>query len=306
MSLQKILLSICFCINIFIVVSQNGKLLSKELVEISTLNLGDDLFRFDGDSLRNEYKYLYKINLYNITYKSDELIVKGFLIEPKKRGKYPVIIFNRGGNRSFGKLSAQRMAALSVSEIASKGYVVIASNYRENDEYGGKDINDVLYLIETLKEVEKVDINRIGMFGWSRGGIMTYLALAKTDKIKTAVISNSPSNLYDVVSSRPIIEEKILSKYIPNYWKNRDEELKKRSVLYWAEKLNKKTKMLILCGVRDQRVNPSQADMIVEKLNKFDYDFEIVKFDTGHSFRSKKKELRELLTNWFAKKLKNI
>ena len=154
------------------------------------------------DSLIDQYNYLYDVHIYDITYESDGLLVKGALLEPKQDGKYPTIIFNRGGNRSYATMSANRLVSTSLAELASQGYVVIASNYRENDEYGGEDVNDVLNLIETLNEVEKADTDRIGMYGWSRGGIMTFLALARTDKIKTAVIGSAPSNLFDVVTER--------------------------------------------------------------------------------------------------------
>ena len=70
------------------------------------------------------------------------------------------------------------------SKLAEQGYVIIGSNYREKDEFGGAEINDVLNLTETVKEIKKADSNCIGMFGWSRGGMMTYLALQKSDKIK--------------------------------------------------------------------------------------------------------------------------
>ena len=292
-----------FFFNVFLANGQNGKLLSKVLIELSPNSIGEDLFRFAGDSLIDQYGYLYDVDLYDITYESDGLVVKGALLEPKRMGKFPAIIFNRGGNRSYATISAKRLVSTSLAELASHGYVVISSNYRENDEYGGKDVNDVLNLLETLKEVEKADIDRIGMYGWSRGGIMTYLALTKTDKIKTAVIGNAPSNLFDVVSERPMVEEKVLSEYIPDYWENKDEELKKRSVVYWAEELNKETSILILSGTKDRRVNPKQADNIAEKLDELNYDFELRKFDTDHSFRSKQKELGALLKKWFDQRL---
>ncbi|WP_157821966.1 hypothetical protein [Tenacibaculum sp. Bg11-29] len=44
---------------------------------------------------------------------------------------------------------------LDFLKLVKEGYVVIARCYRENDEFGAKDINDVLYLIQTVKEVKK-------------------------------------------------------------------------------------------------------------------------------------------------------
>ena len=44
-------------------------------------------------------------NLYQITYLSDGLKINGYIAQPIEPGNYPVIIFNRGGNRDFGALN---------------------------------------------------------------------------------------------------------------------------------------------------------------------------------------------------------
>ena len=48
---------------------------------------------------KKEYAYLDSIEVYSLTYLSDGLKIKGYMAKPKKPGKYPCIIFNRGGNR---------------------------------------------------------------------------------------------------------------------------------------------------------------------------------------------------------------
>src|SRR5688572_20650791 len=53
---------------------------------------------------KENFKYLDSIEIYGITYLSDGLKVNGLLVQPKKKGKYPAIIYNRGGNRNFGAL----------------------------------------------------------------------------------------------------------------------------------------------------------------------------------------------------------
>ncbi len=82
-------------------------------------------------------------------------------------------------------------------------------------------------------------------------------------------------------------------------------ELKNHSVIYWTDKLNKESSLLILCGTKDKRVDPEQAEKIAKKLTGIKYDFEFKKFETGHFFSDKKAELNELVTNWFDTKLKN-
>jgi len=300
---NKFILLFLFLLNFGSAFSQSGKILSKEIVDISKTPIWNKISI--NDTLKNEYEHLKNLNFYFITYQSDSLKVNGILLEPKKEGKYPVVIFNRGGNRDYAPLTIATLV-LFTSKLAEKGYVIIGSNYRDNDEFGGSEINDVFYLTETIKEIEKADSNNIGMFGWSRGGMMTYLALQKTDKIKTAIIGNGVSNLFEEIQFRPEMETKVFSECIPNYWKNKKTELEKRSVIFWANELNKKSSLLILCGTKDEKVNPKQADEIAIKLNEINYNFELKKFDTDHSFTDKRNELNKIVIEWFDEKLKNI
>lgn len=285
------------------VYAQNGKILSKEIVNISKTPIWNKIAV--NDTLKNEYKHLDNLNFYLISYQSDSLKVNGIIIEPKKEGKFPVVIFNRGGNRDFAQLTISTMIFYT-SKLAEQGYVIIGSNYREKDEFGGAEINDVLNLTETVKEIEKADSNSIGMFGWSRGGMMTYLALQKSDKIKTAIIGNGPTDLFRLIIDRPEMESKVISECVPNYLGNKELELRKRSVVYWADELNKKSSLLILCGTKDERVNPKQADDIASKLKEIKYNFELQKFETDHSFTDKQNELNDVVIKWFESRLKNI
>lgn len=258
----------------------------------------------ENDTLTSKYQYLNHLNFYNIKYLSDSIVVDGYIIEPKKAGKYPVVIFNRGGNRDFASLTIGTLINYC-SELASNGYLIIGSNYRKKDEFGGREINDVLTLTETVKEIEKADSNLIGMFGWSRGGMMTYLALQNSSKIKTAIVGNGPTDLFGIISDRPEMETKVIAECVPDYWENKEFELKKRSVIYWADELDKNSSLLILCGTNDKSVNPEQADKIATKLKEIDYDFELRKYETDHGFSDKKAELNEIVIRWFNEKLKN-
>lgn len=298
--MNKIIISIFLSFLTSYLYTQNGKILTKKLVDISKTPIWNKISQ--NNKLHSNFKHLKKLDFYFITYMSDSLKVKGFTVEPKKKGKYPVVIFNRGGNRTYGSLTIGTLV-LYASKLVEEGYIIAASNYRKRDEFGGVEVNDVLNLIETVKYIENADSKRIGMFGWSRGGMMTYLALKKSDKIKTAVIGNGVTDLFETVRFRPKMEKFVFAECIPDYWKNKKEELIKRSVVYWADKLNKQSSLLILCGTKDKRVNEGQADKIAKKLKEINYDFELRKFDTDHFFSKKKTELNSLIINWFNEEL---
>ncbi|MBD0823021.1 alpha/beta hydrolase family protein [Aestuariibaculum marinum] len=260
---------------------------------------------------KGNYKYLDSIEIYRITYLSDGLKINGLMVKPKKNGKYPCVIYNRGGNREFGSLKMAH-GAITLGQIAKEGYVVIASQYRGNggsegqEEFGGKDVNDITILPEVLKEIEVADTNRIGMYGWSRGGMMTYIALTKMDKIKAAVVGGAVSNSFSTVEDRPEMETNVLSELIPNYTDNKDAELEKRSAIKWADKFPKDVPILMLHGTSDWRVKPEQSLNLALEFEKYRIPYRLIMFEGGdHGISEHKDEVNEQVLKWFDKYLKN-
>lgn len=258
-----------------------------------------------------EFKYIDSIEIYQVTYLSDGLKVKGLMAKPKRIGEYPCIIFNRGGNRELGALDMAQGVML-LGQLAKEGYVVIASHYRGNggsegkEEFGGSDVNDVLILPEVLKEVEGADCNKIGMYGWSRGGMMTYIALTKTDKIKAAVVGGAVSDSYEIIKDRPDMETLVMAELIPKYYENKEAELYKRSALKWADKFPKNVPILVLHGNADWRVKPEQSLKMTLEFDKNRIPYRLIMFEGGdHGLSEHKAEVNEQVLNWFNKYLKN-
>ncbi len=224
-------------------------------------------------------------DFYAITYLSDGFKVNGYLSVPKKTGKYPVVLFNRGGNREFGALNDRQIIRF-LALVADWGYICIASQYRGNggsegtEEFGGRDVNDVLNLIPCVSHIEKADTSRIGMWGWSRGGMMTYLALTKTNRIKAAVIGSGMADAFIQTSKRPEMDS-VFAELAPGYWHNRDSVLKTRSAVYWADKLCPTTPLLLLAGTADWRVSPDEQLEMVQKLYEVKHPFRFQLFEGG-------------------------
>ncbi len=225
------------------------------------------------------------VDFFNITYLSDGLKVNGYLSIPKKAGKYPAVIYNRGGNREFSALSdGQIIRFLGV--VANWGYVCIASQYRGNggsegkEEFGGKDVNDILNLIPCLSTIDKADTSRIGMWGWSRGGMMTYLALTKTTKIKAAVVGSGMADAFNAIKRRPGMDT-VFAELVPGYWQNKDSLLKARSAVCWADKICMTTPLLLLTGSADWRVSPEDQLEMVNKLYEIKHPFRFEFFEGG-------------------------
>jgi len=240
-----------------------------------------------------------------ITYLSDGLEVKAYLATPRMGENLPCVIFNRGGNREFGALSDEQ-AALILGKIASWGYLVVASQYRGNaggegrEEFGGTDVNDVLNLIPLLESLPRADATRIGMYGWSRGGMMTYIALTRTDRIAAAIVGAGLADLFDSVERRPEMEENVFSELVPNYANNKETALMARSAIRWPEKLSKMTPILLLHGSADWRVHPTQALRMALALYESEHPFRFVFFEGGdHGLTEHQEEVDRLVKDWF-------
>jgi dipeptidyl aminopeptidase/acylaminoacyl peptidase len=68
------------------------------------------------------------------------------------------------------------------------------------------------------------------MFGWSRGGMMTYRALTKTDRIKAAVVGSGLADAFATIKKRPEMDS-VFAGLVPGYSQNRDSALKTRSAI---------------------------------------------------------------------------
>ena len=262
-----------------------------------------------------KFHFLENVDLYEITYMSDGLKIESFAAMPKKEGKHPVIIFNRGGNRDFGALQLFKEkwkypVAYQFSKLANEGYVVIGCNYRGcgksegKEEFGGKDVNDVLNHIKAVKELPEADETKIGMYGWSRGGMMTYLTLPKTTEIKAAVVGGAPSDM--TVIDRPKMETNVYAELIPDYWKNKEEELKKRSAVYFADKFPKDVPILILHGNADWRVRSIAALKVALEFDKHRVPYRLKIYEGGdHGVRAFREDKDEEVLDWFNRFLKD-
>lgn len=277
---------------------EDGKILEKEPFKVSK-QVMIQLAQRGGD-----YSYVEDINMYDITYSSDGLRVKGFLLVPKSKGIYPCVIFNRGGNREFGAISDSLVINL-LARISSWGYVVVASQYRGNaggegrEEFGGADVNDVLNLIPLLESQLKADATRIGMFGWSRGGMMTYIALKRSTRISAAVVGGGLSDLTSSGERRPDMERNVFRQLIPNYDQNKEAALRARSAVYWAGRLCKTSPILLLHGTADWRAVPEMVLDLSKALLDVKHPFRLVLFEgADHGISEYPDEVRRQAREW--------
>lgn len=134
------------------------------------------------------------------------------------------------------------------------------------EEFGGADVNDIFNIIPVLDQNPKADTSRIGIEGTSRGGMMTYLCLKRSCRFKAAVVTAGMANAFLNTAARPEMESGVFGELVPDYTTNREQGLKDRSVVFWADQLCKTTPLLIMHGSADWRVLPEESLELVGQL----------------------------------------
>src|SRR5262245_6799354 len=172
---------------------------------------------FDRMTSREEFeRYKRELDCQWILYaSSDGLLVNGYMMVPAQARaegrRLPVIIYNRGGNTNFGAMTFGRLLN-EFAPLALRGYVVIGSQYRGlrsslmgptpdlgRDEFGGKDVDDVMALFGIIDSLPYADPKRIGLYGWSRGGMESFLVARRTPRVSAMVVGGPLLDFADVL-----------------------------------------------------------------------------------------------------------
>jgi dipeptidyl aminopeptidase/acylaminoacyl peptidase len=182
--------------------ADNGTLVAR----ISMPTLPGELFIADKKGLRqlshvNEelFSQIRFGETEEIHFKShDGLEIEGFITKPPSFNPaflYPTLLFIHGGPVSQYSYSFDFEAQL----FAANDYVVVRSNPRGSSGYGRdfcfalyqgdgeKDYRDVLAGVDHAIELGYSDPNRLGVGGYSYGGILTNYIITQTDRFKGAV-----------------------------------------------------------------------------------------------------------------------
>jgi dipeptidyl aminopeptidase/acylaminoacyl peptidase len=103
-----------------------------------------------------------------------------------------------------------------IREATARGYVVIAPEYRgsigygekhyDAIDYGGAEVDDVVTAVDVLRtRYPEVDCHRIGIIGWSHGGMIALLSVFRNASTFTAAAAIVPvTNLIERVERKGI------------------------------------------------------------------------------------------------------
>ncbi|MFI5178113.1 MAG: alpha/beta hydrolase family protein [Vicinamibacterales bacterium] len=217
------------------------------------------------------------------TYKSrkDGLEIPVFVFQPlKSRGPkgHPALVWVHPDIR--GHLYEYYIPY--VREAVSRGYIVVAPEYRgsvgygqaffDAIDYGGAEVDDVLTAVEYIKtNVLDADPARIGIIGWSHGGMITLLSITREPAMFKAAVAMVPvTNLFQRLAWKGVerqhqaIDPQNRYGGLPGDSPAVNAVYKDRSPIYQIDKLQ--IPLLVHITRNDADVNFEEAQQLVDAL----------------------------------------
>ena len=236
--------------------------------------------------------------------------IEAFITFPpdfNERLSYPTLLWPHGGPVSQEDFGWDFESQL----FAANGYLVLRPNPRGSSGYGQefsmeiwqawgvKDFEDEMAAVDYAIQKGYADPDRMGVGGWSYGGIMTNYVITQTDRFKAA-ISGSSEVLY--VSCYGHDQWQLqweLELGLP--WKNR-ELWDKISPFNQVEKIV--TPTLIMCGEKDWTDPVLNSEQLYQALKRLGRTTQLVVYpgeDHGISRPSFQKDRYQRYLDWFNK-----
>ena len=259
---------------------------------------GVDLSKLPPEAAALYRKLLEDTVTYEVLYRVGSCRVVAYVSLPAdyETHTYPLLIYNRGGNGNYSSNTPAQVGMYT----AMTDCIVIASNYRGtspgtgNDEFGGADVDDVVFWIDMVESLGFVDRERVFMLGESRGGMQTCLALQRDTK-GTVKAAACIGGAYDIANSWRVREDmrEMLERRIGGTPDTCPEEYARRSAVTFADEIH--TPLLIVHSTEDPRSPYSDAVAFTDALKAAgkSYTFRI-REDGQHGITSQD-ELSEIL-----------
>jgi dipeptidyl aminopeptidase/acylaminoacyl peptidase len=244
----------------------------------------------------------------------DGTTVNGLLVKPagyRAGTRIPALLRIHGGPNG----QDQHAFSLEHELFAANGYAVIAANYRGSAgrgaayqkaifaDWGNKEVQDLLAAVDQVVAMGVADPDRLGIGGWSYGGILTDYTIATTTRFKAATAgagSALQTSMYGV------------DQYVYQYdtevgppWKTQA-LWEKISYPFWhADRI--KTPTLFLGGEKDFNVPIAGGEQMYQALRSLGVETQLVIYPGqfhGITTPSYQKDRLERYLAWYAKYLK--
>jgi dipeptidyl aminopeptidase/acylaminoacyl peptidase len=240
--------------------------------------------------------------------------IEGVLTKPVgyESGKVPFLLNPHGGptGASLNTFNG------TVQVLAANGFAVLQPNFRgstgkglafasaNKNAWGKGDYEDCMTGVDAMIAAGIADPDRLGAYGWSYGGYMTFWILTQTDRFKAVSPGAGLSNIYSMYSQNDI------QRYLR--WFYSDKAPWDATDLYWDRSpmkyvKNVKTPTMIMHGQVDTRVPLAQAQEFYMALKEMKVPVEFVVYPReNHGFTEPRHQMDRVrrYVKFFSKYLK--
>jgi len=246
------------------------------------------------------------------TKSADGTTIDCFLTRPPNApaGRLPTILRIHGGPVSQYSTGFE----LEWQMLAARGFAIVAANPRGSSGYGrefsraiwadwgNKDFEDVMAAVDTAIAMGVADPDRLGVGGWSYGGILTDHVISKTNRFKAAVAGASEFNYLANYGTDHYQRQWEAELGLP--WRN-PEAWMRISPFYRLDKIS--TPTLVMGGDADMNVPILGGEQLYQGLKRLGRETELVIYPgETHAIRrpSFQKDRFDRYIAWYEKYLK--
>lgn len=247
--------------------------------------------------------------------------VHGLMVKPpnyEAGKKYPTILWIHGGpngqddhslNADLYPLQLERQL------FAANGYVALAVNYRGSNgrglqyaraifaDWGHKEVDDLLAGVDDAVRRGVADPDRLGIGGWSYGGILTDYTIASDTRFKAAASGAGSANQLSMYGSDQYALQ--YNSELGPPWKSPDTWMKVSYPFFHADRI--KTPTLFLGGEKDFNVPVAGGEQMYMALRTLGVPAQLVVYPGEHHLLDVPSFIRERQQrwlDWYAKYLK--
>ena len=200
--------------------------------------------------------------------------------QPAGEGRFPALLLIPGYQRSatdylsLGRILAQQgFASVAVTQPS------FGKSEGKADYVGPSTLDALSAGFKKFQQEPYVDAKKMGIFGYSRGGMAASLLAVKLKDVRAAVLG---AGIYDFKRAYDEVTIPGIRENMKTETGMTEDAIKERSSILQMEKL--RCPVLILHGEKDKNVPVSQALLLRDRLTTLKKDFEIKLFpEAEHS-----------------------
>jgi dipeptidyl aminopeptidase/acylaminoacyl peptidase len=237
----------------------------------------------------------------------DGTAVNGFVVKPPDFAagrRYPTLLRIHGGPTS----QFQSEFDFQLQTLAGHGYLVVTANPRGSSgrgeryataiyaDWGNKDAQDVLSAVDYVVSQGIADPARLGVGGWSYGGILTNYVIAQDRRFKAAISGAGASNILAGYGTDQYVREYEAELGAP--WTATPTWIKLSFPFLHADRIT--TATLFLCGDKDFNVPLLNSEQMYQALKSLGVETELVIYPGQRHGISKPSYRRDRLERYLA------